>query len=439
MEIRQRPELRTYLLPRLQQSLQILTLPQADLITAIQQELDANPFLEEFRPLSKPQDKNLRFRSAQAGYHNEESNYRLSLITQKISLQDVLLRQLSMFADDDQTLLIGQEIIGNLDENGYLTTPLDRIALAVNLPLTNVESVLRLIQQFEPAGIGARSISECLLIQQKSLGENEPLVEMIIQFHLEDVARKNYSHIAKSLKQPLDEVELAIKKIVRLDPKPGRNYSQEEPQAVIPDVIITHDAECIKVTINNEDSFSIRINESYRSLLKKHRDDKEAKEFLSDKLRYALELVQAVSKRKETLLKIMQVLVDIQQEALLNDFSSLKPLTFKEVAKRLSLHETTVCRAVMNKYVELPEGSVIALKNFFTSRINGKDGESFSSGQIKSIIKECIEQEDKKHPLSDQEITRYLLKERKIDVSRRTVAKYREGLKILSSGFRRVK
>ncbi|HCD37548.1 MAG TPA: RNA polymerase sigma-54 factor [Candidatus Omnitrophica bacterium] len=439
MEIRQRPELRTYLLPRLQQSLQILTLPQADLITAIQQELDANPFLEEFRPLSKPQDKNLRFRSAQAGYHNEESNYRLSLITQKISLQDVLLRQLSMFADDDQTLLIGQEIIGNLDENGYLTTPLDRIALAVNLPLTNVESVLRLIQQFEPAGIGARSISECLLIQQKSLGENEPLVEMIIQFHLEDVARKNYSHIAKSLKQPLDEVESAIKKIVRLDPKPGRNYSQEEPQAVIPDVIITHDAECIKVTINNEDSFSIRINESYRSLLKKHRDDKEAKEFLSDKLRYALELVQAVSKRKETLLKIMQVLVDIQQEALLNDFSSLKPLTFKEVAKRLSLHETTVCRAVMNKYVELPEGSVIALKNFFTSRINGKDGESFSSGQIKSIIKECIEQEDKKHPLSDQEITRYLLKERKIDVSRRTVAKYREGLKILSSGFRRVK
>ena len=363
----------------------------------------------------------------------------MSLITQKISLQDVLLRQLSMFADDDQTLLIGQEIIGNLDENGYLTTPLDRIALAVNLPLTNVESVLRLIQQFEPAGIGARSISECLLIQQKSLGENEPLVEMIIQFHLEDVARKNYSHIAKSLKQPLDEVELAIKKIVRLDPKPGRNYSQEEPQAVIPDVIITHDAECIKVTINNEDSFSIRINESYRSLLKKHRDDKEAKEFLSDKLRYALELVQAVSKRKETLLKIMQVLVDIQQEALLNDFSSLKPLTFKEVAKRLSLHETTVCRAVMNKYVELPEGSVIALKNFFTSRINGKDGESFSSGQIKSIIKECIEQEDKKHPLSDQEITRYLLKERKIDVSRRTVAKYREGLKILSSGFRRVK
>ncbi|OGW99693.1 MAG: hypothetical protein A2062_05560 [Omnitrophica WOR_2 bacterium GWA2_44_7] len=150
-------------------------------------------------------------------------------------------------------------------------------------------------------------------------------------------------------------------------------------------------------------------------------------------------MVQAVSKRKETLLKIMQVLVDIQQEALLNDFSSLKPLTFKEVAKRLSLHETTVCRAVMNKYVELPEGSVIALKNFFTSRINGKDGESFSSGQIKSIIKECIEQEDKKHPLSDQEITRYLLKERKIDVSRRTVAKYREGLKILSSGFRRVK
>jgi len=439
MEIRQRPELRTYLLPRLQQSLQILTLPQADLITAIQQELDANPFLEEFRPLSKPQDKNLRFRSAQAGYHNEESNYRLSLITQKISLQDVLLRQLSMFADDDQTLLIGQEIIGNLDENGYLTTPLDRIALAVNLPLTNVESVLRLIQQFEPAGIGARSISECLLIQQKSLGENEPLVEMIIQFHLEDVARKNYSHIAKMKLNNHFEVELAIKKIVRLDPKPGRNYSQEEPQAVIPDVIITHDAECIKVTINNEDSFSIRINESYRSLLKKHRDDKEAKEFLSDKLRYALELVQAVSKRKETLLKIMQVLVDIQQEALLNDFSSLKPLTFKEVAKRLSLHETTVCRAVMNKYVELPEGSVIALKNFFTSRINGKDGESFSSGQIKSIIKECIEQEDKKHPLSDQEITRYLLKERKIDVSRRTVAKYREGLKILSSGFRRVK
>lgn len=437
------------MVPQVRQSLEILALPQLDLQATIQIELDNNPFLEKREPL-KP-DNNFSglgrptltySKSRQSlAFSSEALDFRMSLISQPESLQDILIRQLGMFADTEDILVIGQEIIGNLDENGYLKVALSEISKSLAVPLERVEHTLSIIQQFEPAGIAACSVAECLLIQLRLSGDKDPIIREIIEFHLEDVAKKNYSRIAKSLKTSIEVIEPVIKRILRLDPKPGRNYSSDSAIRVIPDILLSVDEESseIKIELNNEDSCGLYINETYNKMLQDANLGQEAKDFLHNKLRNALELVRAVSKRQDTLRKIAKAVVSLQEQAIRQDFSVLCPLTFKEIAQRVDLHETTVCRAVMNKYVSLPTGMVVSLKSFFTSRLNGKDGQSCSSGQAKTCIQDLIDQEDKHHPLSDAAIASYLAQEKNILLSRRTVAKYREDLKILQAAFRKIK
>jgi len=442
MEIRQKMELRRHLVPELSQSLNILALPLLDIKELIEKELENNPLLEELPPKDTP----VKSRTDELPLPSCESieganlGFRLSLITKKATLQDVLLRQLGMFTNSDEDFRIGQEIIGNIDENGYLKATLDGIANTLNEPLDKVESALKLIQEFEPAGVGARTASECLLIQLKLRQEKDLLLLKIVESHLEDVAKKNYTLIAKTLKEPLDKIEPLVKKILKLDPKPGRNYSVDEIQRVTPDIIIQEkdEDEDLEITINNEDIPSLAINKAYRQMLKKDNTDPQTKEFLASKLRTALELLRAISKRQDTLRKIVEVVVEIQQDAIKEDLSYLKPLTFKEVAQKIDMHESTVCRAVMNKYIKTPYG-VVALKDFFPSHVHDQNGQSVSSSYIKRLLKELIEQEDKKHPLSDQEIVKILWQKNQLKVARRTVAKYREELKILSTAFRRVR
>jgi RNA polymerase sigma-54 factor len=300
-----------------------------------------------------------------------------------------------------------------------------------------VENALKLIQQFEPSGVAARTVSECLLIQLESANEKDPLLKKLAESHLEDIAKKNYHLISKALKEPFEKIELLIKKILKLDPKPGRNYSRQETQRIIPDIIISEKDEGLEIAINDEDIPTLKINEDYRAMLKDNSLNPQTKEFLTAKLNSALEILRAISKRKFTLRKIVETIVEIQQEAILSaDLSSLKPLTFKEVAQKIEMHESTVCRAVMNKYVELPY-QTIALRNLFSSRVHDTNGQSVSSTHIKVQIKELIDQEDKKHPLSDGDIVKILLEKNNLKVARRTVAKYREELKILSSTYRK--
>jgi RNA polymerase sigma-54 factor len=444
MKIRQRTELRKVLAPQLRQSLKILTLPLLDLKNAIQNELDNNPFLEESHSQSPPlksvdRPKMHSYRRSAYNLQTPDLESRQGLITKKASLRDILLRQLGIFADSDEMLVIGQEIIGNIDENGYLKTSLAEIAQPLNITLTKAENALKLIQQFEPAGVAARSVSECLLIQLELSGEKDPLIRKIVEFHLEDMARKNYGLIAKRLKEPLSAVEPLVKRILRLDPKPGRMYSAEETQHIVADIIINQKDDELEIVINNEDIAQVSINKAYQTMLKDNRLDAAAKEFLSGKFRDAMELLRAVSKRQETLRKIVESLCEIQADALKNDLSHLSPLTFKGLAQKINMHETTVCRAVMNKYVELPhQRVVVGLKDFFTSHIHHQDGQFISSSRVKRFIKELIEQEDKRHPLSDWHISLRLARERNLNVSRRTVAKYRDELRVLSSSFRRV-
>lgn len=340
-----------------------------------------------------------------------------------------------MFTNTEEELRIGQEIIGNINENGYLKAPLGEIAATLNVSPDKIETTLKLIQQFEPPGVAARTASECLLLQLELANENDPLLKKIVEFHLEDVAKKNYGRIAKSLKEPPEKVNALIKKILKLDPKPGRNYSADEAQRIIPDIVISEEDEGLQISINDEDIPSVSINKDYKEMLKNNNLDPQTKEFLVNKLRNALLMLRAISKRKFTLRRIVEAVVDVQQEAIKADLSSLLPLTFKDIAEKLNMHESTVCRAVMNKYVVLPCG-IVALKNLFSSHKYEQNGQSISSQHIKRLIKDYIEQEDKKQPLSDQDISGFL-KEKNLVVSRRTVAKYREELKILSTSFRR--
>ncbi len=443
MELRQKIELRKILAPELRQSLKVLTLPLLDLKQLIENELVENPFLEE-TPTQETLDT-LPSTSDDFDGHNPESIVKngpdidlyAHLLTKKASLQDVLLRQLGIFANTDEELKIGKEIIGNIEENGYLKATLEEIAGTQGVTTPEVEKVLKLVQRFEPAGVGARTTAECLLIQLELGHEKDPLLKQIVECHLEDLAKKNYSLIAKSLKEPPEKIEPLIKKILKLDPKPGRNYSAEETQRIIPDIIIEEKEDNLEITINKENLPPITINKVYRDMLKKPNLDPQTKEFLTNKLRHALELLRAIAKRQTTLRKVIDKLVEIQREAILQeDPSLLRPLTFQGLAKELDIHESTVCRVVMNKYVKMPYG-MVALKDLFTSHIHDENGQSVSSNYIKILIKELIDEEDKKHPLSDEEILKILSQKNQLQVARRTVAKYREELKILSSTYRK--
>jgi RNA polymerase sigma-54 factor len=410
-------------------------LPFLDLKASLEEELISNPLLEEF----KSYDEAVTFSpSSRRKSDDSGTDFRISLITKKMTLQDVLLRQLGMFVNTDEELRIGQEIIGNIDEDGYLQAKIESMADSLSVACEEIERVLKIIQRFEPTGVAARTLSECLLIQLDSSGEREPLISKIVECHLEDVAKKNYTNIAKALKQPQDKIETLIKKILRLNPKPGRNYSAEEAYHIVPDVIIDQNGDDLEISLNDEHIPTLRINRTYREMLKRNNLDEQTREFLADKLHRAIELVRAIAKRRQTLRKVLEIIVDIQQDALKNGLSNLKPLTYAEVAKRLDIHESTVSRAVMNKYVQTSWG-IIALKDLFSSHVHDINGQTVSSSLIKGFIRGIVEKENRRSPLSDQDISDYLARERNLKISRRTVAKYREELKIPSSIYRRVR
>ena len=434
MEFRQRTELRHLMAPALTQSLKVLTLASLDLKTLVEEELVNNPCLEEVvsqenaSPLPSPVSSN--------ALPQEDILDKIS--TKGASLQEVLLRQLGMFMDTDVELKIGQEIIGNIDDNGYLKVEPDELAQALNQPVETVMAVLEKIQQFEPTGVGSRSIQECLLLQLKKDSQADPLVFKIVENHLEDIAKKNYSLISRQLKAPLEQIQPLIEQVLKLDPKPGRNYSDQAAQRVIPDITVKEKDQGFEVIINREYFPRLIISKTYQQMLKQESLDPQAREFIESKIRAAQELLRAVGKRDTTLKRVAEKLVQIQAEAIKEDLSFLKPLTFEGLAKQLDIHETTVCRTVMNKYIDAPCG-IIALKELFTTKMNDNSGQAVSVNYIKKSIKDLVDQEDKRAPLSDEAIAKLLLERYNLKAARRTVAKYREELKILATPFRRIR
>jgi RNA polymerase sigma-54 factor len=353
----------------------------------------------------------------------------------KPGLAEHLNWQLGVSGCSPEEKIAGTFIIGNLDRFGYLNDiTLDEISIQLNIPIEIVDAALARIQEFDPIGVGARSLSECLLIQADYYGEIDDVIEKILLEHIHDLERKDYTKISKSVGVPLDEVYEIIKTILTFDPKPGRAYSKEEITYITPDVFVYKQGDEYQVVLNDDGLPKLRLSKYYVNAMQGKSDEK-TKDYVEGKMRKAKWLIQAIRMRQDTITKVTKSIVKFQREFLEKGAVYMKPLTLKVVADDIGRHESTVSRVTTNKYVQTPQG-LFELKFFFSSSVRRIDGLDIASLSVKEKIKRLIEDEDSKKPLSDQKLADLLYKQG-INVARRTVAKYREQLKILSSSRRR--
>ena len=453
--------------PQLRQYLKLLQLPLLDLQLSIQDELTQNPVLEEapdtsaqeeteqevefdklinrINSLSEDTSERLRhesdFSHEDPETFDKKKRFKEAIITTKPTLFSYLEWQLNLLDLDEASLEIASEIIGNISDDGYFVGSTDEIAKTRNLESSDVEKILSLIQTLEPPGVGGRNLSEVLLIQLKAR-KSGSIPQKIVTDFLPQLQRKQYDAIASTLAIDVSHVSKACELIGRLEPKPGRIFYQDESNAVIPDILINRtesDSEVpeYQIEINNEYIPELRISAKYRQMLKQKNLDAKTKAFLREKIQSAMLLIRAISERKSTLRQIAEELVKIQTNFLESGFAHLKPLRLKDIAQKLNIHESTISRAIQGKYVYCPQGT-IPLKNFFSSSMTMEDGAQESQKSIIEKIRIMIDAEDKKKPLSDSKIMS-LLKADGLDIARRTVAKYRDRLKILPAHLRKQK
>ncbi len=351
------------------------------------------------------------------------------------SMTKNLLRQLSLSTSDPIDFKIGEWIISEIDERGYFSSSVEEGAEKLVVESDEVERVLKIIQTFVPVGIGARDLRECLLIQIEASHKDQPVLKKIVENHLEQLAKKQYPKIAQALKISVQEVQDLAAVISSLEPIPGRYFGNREVIYIQPDVVVKKVDDEYVVHINDDGLPKLRISPFYRKLLKEYKDNPKTKEYIRDKLRSAQWLVKNIQQRKETILKVAQNIVDVQKDFFERGVTHLKPLTLKEIAERISMHESTISRVTTNKYMETPRG-IFELKYFFSSGIESAYGDTTSSTSVKEMIRTLIDNEDKRKPLSDQKITE-LLNRRGLSIARRTAAKYREEIGVLSSKYRR--
>jgi RNA polymerase sigma-54 factor len=369
-------------------------------------------------------------------------------LTKPSNLHDHLEWQLQMsdFVENERNF--AELVLGNLDEKGYLdlvggegvngekipNLTIEDLAIEAGLDPEDAPEVLAMIQRFDPVGVAARDLSECLRVQGEVLGFDA--VEMaIIKDHLHNVERRNFPAIAKALKVPLEEVYEAVQEIQKLESVPARNFAEidEKTIAITPDVYVIKDSDVFVVTDNDKGLQRLYINENLAQRMLK---DPKAKEFISEKLRSAQWLIRAIEQRRRTIIKVTECIVEKQKEFLEKGVGYLKPMILRDVAETVGMHESTISRVTSNKYVHTPQG-LFELKYFFNSSIHRVDDEDIASESVKQAIKKIILAEDKSNPYSDQAIVKILEDTDGIKIARRTVAKYREMLNILSSSKRK--
>ena len=350
------------------------------------------------------------------------------------SLTDHLDEQLRFATEDPVVRRIGTEIIGNLDEDGYLRAELHEVAERCGVEVAEVEKVLAVVQAFDPPGVAARTVQECLLIQLRSDPNPDPVSVEIVEQHFEDLSRRRYPDIARALKLSVDRIMESVEEIMGLEPKPGRRFGGNDSRYIVPDVIVYKLGTEYTVVLNEDGIPRLRVNALYRSLLRNSGD--EARQYVEQKLRSAVWLIKSVDQRQRTLRKVTQSIVKFQREFLDKGLPYLRPLSMRDVGEDIGMHESTISRVTTNKYVETPQG-LFELKFFFHSGIASGDGEMVSSVSVKKMIQDLVANEDPAKPLSDQEVA-VILKGRGLTIARRTVAKYREELGILPSHQRRL-
>jgi len=477
LEIRQQLKLTQQLVmtPQLQQAIKLLQLSRMELEIVVRQELEENPILEEgVDTLEEKEEQDVEKESEEGETASEEvqelkenpeefsdvdwqtylEGNHLSgtssemyegdddrpsyenLLTKKSSLGDHLLWQLNLSRIADDERLAAAEIIGNVDENGYLQASVEEIVSGSGLARPVVERALSLVQDFDPPGVASHTLQDCLLKQVKQLGMEGSLVERILQHHMAELETRKYPTIVKALDESLDDVLGAAQIISGLDPRPGRAYSQEDIHYITPDIFVYKISEEYVVVLNDEGLPNLRINSFYRNALTGNANvDKKAGEYIQEKLRGAMWLIKSIHQRQRTIYRVTKSIVKFQKEFFEKGIEHLKPLVLRDVAEDIEMHESTVSRVTTNKYVQTPRG-LFELKYFFNSGINTTVGASIASESVKSKIKEIVAAENIKKPFSDQKIVD-MLRQQGIDIARRTVTKYREMLGIRSSTERK--
>jgi RNA polymerase sigma-54 factor len=457
------------LTPSLQQAIKLLPMSTLELSELLNQEMVENPMLEEvpteeLQPLEatqekqeeKPADKEKTdtwddqdFEYFFGEYLDD--GYRPSAPTEvkelppientlstAASLSDHLLWQLSMQTDEPLTRDIGEAIVGNLDDDGQLVATVEELAAMGPWPVEDVERTLALVQTFDPIGVAARDLQECLLLQLRHLGMEGTPAEKIVTEHMRLLQNHQVPELARKLGMSIDDLKQHIEVIRHLDPKPGSRYNPSQSQYVIPDVYILKAEDQYVAVLNEEGMPQLRISPVYRRLMDKSVADnsEETRAYVKDKFRSALWLIKSVDQRQKTIHKVATSIINFQRDFLDHGIEYLRPLVLRDVADDIGMHESTVSRVVTNKYMHTPQG-VFEMKYFFHSGIASSYGGAVSSVTIKQRIRKIIEQEDPKRPLSDSKIVDILQREG-LDLARRTIAKYREELKIPTSNQRKV-
>lgn len=459
--------------PQLQNSLKILQSASFDLRTAILAELQRNPLLEELPIESVSVEAESELIQEDGDSRNEELDFDnddfsilekisddymesqmtdtvmsgsdlqiqerrdhfLNSLTQEESLQQHLIDQVSLCDCDDPTKENLVLLIGSLDENGYLTESPSNLSLQLNIPYPKFLEALEILKTFNPSGIGAKDLQECLLIQLQRNQREDSLAYSIIDKAYPLLLRRRIQEIAKKLKVSDEAIQKALEEIASMDPAPGKRFSDDSNTVIEPDIRIFQEDDLWKIELNNEYIPKLRISQKYKDLLAQGSLNKKEKEYLVENMRSGKFLINSLDQRQNTLKKISQKIIDQQPKFFVKTNPTLQPMTMQQIAEDVGVHETTISRAIANKYVKTPHG-VFPLKHFFNSGFTSDSGESIANRSIKETIEKIIQKEDPKKPISDQSISKELEKEG-IKIARRTVAKYREQLGILPTHLRR--
>lgn len=456
--------------PQLQQAIKLLQLSRIELVDLVQQELLENPLLEEaennesIEKIQKEEDefsefkveeesliKNAEWENYLGQFSSFSKDYKELEIPEEIlsvearyapkpSLEGHLLWQLNLAPFTEKQKEIGREIIGNLDSRGYLTVNTSEIASSLDVKEEEVEEVLKRIQQFDPIGIASRNLKECLLIQLKHFDYDDPILNLLVEHHLEDIEKRKIDNILKKLGISREKLHEYIEILKSLDPYPGSQYSNEDVVYISPDVYVFKYEDEFVILLNEDGIPNLRLNPLFEEIeIKRGRKKKSSSkdiEYLQEKMRSAVWLIKSLQQRQRTLYKVVESILYFQKDFFEKGVSCLKPLTLRDVAEYIGMHESTISRVTSNKYISTPFG-LFELKFFFNSGLSTKDGSNVGSESIRARIKEIIDAEDKKKPLSDEAIAKRLQKELGVSIARRTVAKYRAALNIPSSSRRK--
>jgi len=469
--LQQRPELRMKLAPQIIQSIEILQLPTLELQQRLKQELLDNPVLEMSELVEDEEDEieseqgpkeeradsdedfdkmeqmeeawrdyssQTRTRRAPSGEPDRKLEAMQNTAARPISLQDYLFDQYSLLDTPDELAEVAENIIYNIDDDGYLQYSLEEVVESMEgrATVAQAERALAIVQNLDPPGVGARSLSECLLLQMRGDPDDHTLARRIICDYLEDLYMNRIPKIAKETGSTVEEIKAATAFISHLNPRPGLAFGAETPPYVVPDIIVEYVDGEYQVRLEDDRLPRVYVNSAYSRLLRDGRTSESAKEYIRKKIQAARWLIDSIEQRRNTLYKIATAIVDIQRPFFEKGLRALVPLKMQTIAQITSVHVSTVCRAIADKYMQTPVG-IFPLKFFFTGGTRTTDGRVRSRKSVKALVRDVIDREDKANPLSDDEIAARLQAEG-IDIARRTVTKYRKAMGIPSSRHRKV-